>query len=197
MTSAGHPGLLYLVMYVMKSLGLCVSKAKIDYEDGILIERFWVSAGPGGGSRITDEKDLENVKKILMNAICQCSPLVAERSIMPKRRMPAKIYEKPGLSEVESMESRRRSGLLFGLMDQYLKNDVYSIQKSIVDHVEYTIARSRFQFDDFEAYQVSQHRFSFNHCLCRSLPKGPESLLKGMKEYCLLALSFLVFFLRN
>jgi starch phosphorylase len=51
-------------------------------------------------------------------------------------------------------EVQRKRRLLW-LMDQYLKNDVPSIQKSIVDHVEYTIARSRFKFDDFEAYKVS------------------------------------------
>mmetsp|Transcript_10074 Transcript_10074/g.46169 ORF Transcript_10074/g.46169 Transcript_10074/m.46169 type:complete len:830 (-) Transcript_10074:1618-4107(-) len=40
-------------------------------------------------------------------------------------------------------------------MDSYAKNDVLSVQKSIVDHVEYTLARSRYRFDDFEAYQAT------------------------------------------
>jgi len=39
--------------------------------------------------------------------------------------------------------ARRRTELLDSLMDTYIKNDVLSIQKSIVDHVEYTVARSR------------------------------------------------------
>jgi starch phosphorylase len=43
---------------------------------------------------------------------------------------------------------------MFGLMDRFLKSDPSSLQKDILDHVEYTVARSRFSFDDFEAYQV-------------------------------------------
>nr|XP_016470021.1 PREDICTED: uncharacterized protein LOC107792326 [Nicotiana tabacum] len=43
---------------------------------------------------------------------------------------------------------------MFGLMDEFLKNDAVSLQKDILDHVEFTVARSRFNFDDFEAYQI-------------------------------------------
>lgn len=39
-------------------------------------------------------------------------------------------------------------------MDGFQKNDSMSLQKDILNHVEYTVARSRFSFDDFEAYQV-------------------------------------------
>jgi starch phosphorylase len=39
--------------------------------------------------------------------------------------------------------------------DTYRKNDVLSIQESIVNHVEYTLARTRHQFDDFECYQAA------------------------------------------
>lgn len=39
--------------------------------------------------------------------------------------------------------------------DTYMKNDVLSIQEGIVNHVEYTMARSRYKFDDFEAYQAT------------------------------------------
>ncbi|KAA8519744.1 hypothetical protein F0562_014000 [Nyssa sinensis] len=46
---------------------------------------------------------------------------------------------------------------MFGLMDGFLKNDPISLQKDILDHVEYTVARSRFSFDDFEAYQALSH----------------------------------------
>jgi hypothetical protein len=37
---------------------------------------------------------------------------------------------------------------------RYISNDVLSVQKSVVNHVEYTLGRSRYRFDDFEAYQV-------------------------------------------
>ena len=39
--------------------------------------------------------------------------------------------------------------------DTFKKSDVLSIQQSIVNHVEYTIARSRYKFDDLEAYQAA------------------------------------------
>ena len=39
--------------------------------------------------------------------------------------------------------------------DTYDKNDVLSIEESIVKHVEYTLARSRYKFDDLEAYQAA------------------------------------------
>eukprot|EP00798_Chlamydomonas_sp_ICE-L_P029610 gene29610-17891_t len=44
---------------------------------------------------------------------------------------------------------------LENLMDTYQKNDVLSIQHSIVEHVEYTMACSRYKFDDFEAYEAT------------------------------------------
>ena len=39
--------------------------------------------------------------------------------------------------------------------DTYISNDVLSIEESIVDHVEYTLARSRIKFDNQEAYQAT------------------------------------------
>ena len=39
--------------------------------------------------------------------------------------------------------------------DTFKKSDVLSIQQSIVNHVEYTIARSRYKFDNLEAYQAA------------------------------------------
>ena len=40
----------------------------------------------------------------------------------------------------------------------YLKNDTFSVQHDIVNHVEYTIGRTRYRFDDFEAYQARSHK---------------------------------------
>lgn len=45
--------------------------------------------------------------------------------------------------------------LIITCTDTYRKNDVLSIQESIVNHVEYTLARTRHQFDDFECYQAA------------------------------------------
>ncbi|KAK9859846.1 hypothetical protein WJX84_005863 [Apatococcus fuscideae] len=52
-------------------------------------------------------------------------------------------------------DADQRTALLYGLMDTFKKSDVLSIQQSIVNHVEYTIARSRYKFDDQEAYQAA------------------------------------------
>lgn len=49
---------------------------------------------------------------------------------------------------------------MFRLMDGFLKNDSISLQQDILRHVEYTVARSRFNFDDFEAYQVILFSYS-------------------------------------
>ena len=39
----------------------------------------------------------------------------------------------------------RQKDLLYSLMDNYIKNDVLSVQNSIVNHVEYTLGRSRYR----------------------------------------------------
>ena len=41
--------------------------------------------------------------------------------------------------------------------DRYNEDDVQSIEESIIKHVEYTLARSRYQFDDLEAYQATAY----------------------------------------
>lgn len=53
--------------------------------------------------------------------------------------------------------SEDKKELLYNLMDTYIKNDVLSIQEDIVNHVEYTIGRSRYRFDDFEAYMATSY----------------------------------------
>jgi starch phosphorylase len=47
---------------------------------------------------------------------------------------------------------------LWALMASYLASDVHSIQRSIANHVEYTLAGSRFNFDQFRAYVATAHR---------------------------------------
>ena len=43
-------------------------------------------------------------------------------------------------------------------MSSYLASDVHSIQRAIANHVEYTLASSRFDFDEFKAYLATAHR---------------------------------------
>lgn len=44
---------------------------------------------------------------------------------------------------------------MWALMQSYLGTDTKSIQRQIVNHVEYTLARTRFDFDNFGAYQAA------------------------------------------
>jgi starch phosphorylase len=42
-------------------------------------------------------------------------------------------------------------------MGTYLPNDVTSIQSSIVNHVEFSLARTRFDFQKFHCYAAVSH----------------------------------------
>ena len=46
---------------------------------------------------------------------------------------------------------------IWELMSSYIGSDKQSIQRSIVNHVEYTLARTRFNFDNFGAYQATAY----------------------------------------
>ena len=46
---------------------------------------------------------------------------------------------------------------MWELMQSYLGNDKQSIQRQIVNHVEYTLARTRFDFDNHGAYQAAAY----------------------------------------
>lgn len=45
------------------------------------------------------------------------------------------------------MSVRKRSEKLWELMGEYIGHDKSSIQKQIVSHIEYTLAKSRFDFN--------------------------------------------------
>ena len=46
---------------------------------------------------------------------------------------------------------------MWNLMKSYMRTDKEAIQRQIVNHVEYTLARTRFDFDDFGAYQAAAY----------------------------------------
>eukprot|EP01017_Pseudomicrothorax_dubius_P016539 TRINITY_DN1876_c0_g3_i1.p1 TRINITY_DN1876_c0_g3~~TRINITY_DN1876_c0_g3_i1.p1 ORF type:complete len:771 (+),score=244.59 TRINITY_DN1876_c0_g3_i1:49-2361(+) len=46
---------------------------------------------------------------------------------------------------------------LWSIMGSYLKNDVETIQQNIVNHIEYTLARTRFNFDNNGCYNATAH----------------------------------------
>eukprot|EP01133_Synstelium_polycarpum_P015419 gene15419-18287_t len=52
---------------------------------------------------------------------------------------------------------KKKGSKLFALKTEFLKNDEDSIQKGILDHVEYTLARTKYNFDSFSAYQGSAY----------------------------------------
>jgi len=54
-------------------------------------------------------------------------------------------------------EQIAKSSKLWELMSTYLENDVPSIEQQISDHMEYTLARDRGQFDQLGAYQATAH----------------------------------------
>lgn len=58
---------------------------------------------------------------------------------------PATLY-RPEFGEPRQQEK------MWELMSSYIGSDQRSIQRSIVNHVEYTLARTRFNFDDKGAY---------------------------------------------
>jgi starch phosphorylase len=133
--SPNWPGILACVTLRFRDLDLQVVKASVELKDGFVFHKFLVT--DNRGLKPQDAKTLNMIEKGLHAAL------------------------DPVLWPELTTELQRRRRLMW-LMDQYLKNDVLSIQKSIVDHVEYTIARSRFKFDDFEAYKVDLHPV-FNH----------------------------------
>ena len=46
-----------------------------------------------------------------------------------------------------------KSEMLWGLMNEYFPRDKQSIQKSVINHIEYTLARTRFDLDKHVLYQ--------------------------------------------
>ena len=161
-TTSNRPGLLQLITLTFRDLGLDVGKAKVDLdEDGQVEDQFHVTDMEG--RKITDPNDLMHIKTCVINVLNQESK--RSQSSGQPAGLPVTFQHRREFGTVGDVTSNsyRRTELLYGLMDVYIKNDVLSIQKSIVDHVEYTVARSRYQFDDFEAYQVtatSAHSFS-------------------------------------
>ncbi|XP_075106371.1 uncharacterized protein LOC107783249 [Nicotiana tabacum] len=141
-------GLLQIITRVFKVLGLTIQKAIVEFEGEFFVKKFFVS--DSNGKKIEKTEHLEKIQKALMEAIDtgRVSPSVA---VVSGRGV---VVRKAGLN---LGERKAKAEKMFGLMDGFLKNDAVSLQKDILDHVEFTVARSRFNFDDFEAYQALAH----------------------------------------
>lgn len=143
-------GLLQVITRVFKVLGLKIERAIVEFEGEYFDKSFFVVDSEG--KKIEDNESVERIKKALMDAIDGGDSggggggagLVSGRGV---------VVRKAGLG-MEFGERKAKVEKMFGLMDVFLKNDSVSLQKDILDHVEFTVARSRFSFDDFEAYQV-------------------------------------------
>ena len=144
-------GLLQVITRVFKVLGLTVDRATVEFEGDFFTKRFFVT--DSHGKKIEDSESLQRIKRALEEAIGGARGTVstASRSSTASRGV---VVRRPGF--VEGLGERRaKAEEMFSLMDGFLKNDPISLQKDILHHVEYTVARSRFSFDDFEAYQVT------------------------------------------
>ncbi|KAJ1394031.1 Phosphorylase pyridoxal-phosphate attachment site [Sesbania bispinosa] len=144
-------GLLQVITRVFKVLGLSIDRATVEFEGDFFIKKFSVT--DSHGSKIEDSESLERIKRALAEAIGRDDGTVSVARSTANRGI---VVRRPGL--VEGLGERKaRAERMFSLMDGFLKNDPLSLQKDILHHVEYTVARSRFSFDDYEAYQALSH----------------------------------------
>eukprot|EP00850_Spirogloea_muscicola_P017799 SM000156S02155 [mRNA] locus=s156:289152:295738:+ [translate_table: standard] len=153
-TAGNRPGLLQTITATFRDLGLDIGKAVVDMDkEGLIADKFYIS--DTDGSKIEDKSDLKHIRTCILNVLNQDQKRRSGKNRSQVR--PVTFHYERAHGPDGSVEARRRTDLLYGLMDQYIRNDVISIQKSIVDHVEYTVARSRYKFDDFEAYQATAY----------------------------------------
>lgn len=137
--ATNRPGILQLMKSTLEDLSLNVERTEVDMDGDLVSDTFYVTSDDG--SRVDDPYDLANIERVIKVV------LNAHYSKSSGHARPA------DLSHNMDNEPRKKD-LLYSLMDNYIKNDVLAVQKSVVNHVEYTLGRSRYRFDDFEAYQV-------------------------------------------
>jgi starch phosphorylase len=117
-------------------LGLDVVRADIGTKGGGILDRFWVKTS--AGEKVADE-DIYGMKAALEISLAAC----IKCNVRPKLTVPGAPEE--------------RAELLHTLMDTYTTTSVLDIQQAIIRHVEYTLARSRYKFDDLEAYMATAY----------------------------------------
>ena len=81
--------------------------------------------------------------------------------------------------------------LLWKLSSTYLPNDVGSLQRSLVRHVEYTLARRRYKFDESCFYQATAHSVR-DRLIERWTDTQQFSAKMGAKKVYYLSLEFLI-----
>ncbi|GMI91562.1 alpha-glucan phosphorylase 2, Arabidopsis thaliana alpha-glucan phosphorylase 2 [Hibiscus trionum] len=145
-------GLLQIITRVFNVLGLRIENATVDCEGDYFVKTFFVT--DSRGNKIDDQKSLENIKNALVEAIDGDGDGDGDASVSVAPAARGIVVRK---SQLEFGEGKGKAERIFGFMDVFLENDPLSLQKDILDHVEFTVAKSRFNFDDFEAYQALAH----------------------------------------
>eukprot|EP00331_Platyophrya_macrostoma_P011548 CAMPEP_0176425582 /NCGR_PEP_ID=MMETSP0127-20121128/11467_1 /TAXON_ID=938130 /ORGANISM="Platyophrya macrostoma, Strain WH" /LENGTH=883 /DNA_ID=CAMNT_0017806755 /DNA_START=34 /DNA_END=2685 /DNA_ORIENTATION=+ len=67
-----------------------------------------------------------------------------------------KLY-RPEFSSTGDLKSKERNDKLWALMNEYLNADPETIEKNIVDHLEYTLAVTRFDFNKSACYKAAAY----------------------------------------
>jgi starch phosphorylase len=88
------------------------------------------------GARVDDPYDMANIEQVL-TVVLNAHFLKSSGFVRPVDGDKAHM-------NTDGSKPRQKD-LLYSLMDNYIKNDVLSVQNSIVNHVEYTLGRSRYR----------------------------------------------------
>ena len=83
------------------------------------------------GSRVDDPYDLANIEQVI-TVVLNAHFLKSSGAPRPADKDPTNL--------MPDGSKPKQKDLLYSLMDNYIKNDTLSVQNSIVNHVEYTLA---------------------------------------------------------
>ncbi|GFR48003.1 hypothetical protein Agub_g9829 [Astrephomene gubernaculifera] len=137
--AANKPGLLSSITALFRDLGVDVGKAVVEGDDGRINDKFYIRSM--AGAKLSDEEAADTMRAL---------------DVLLRSKQSSTDVSRPKFERFEAAAQGQMSkARLHTLMDTYIKNDVLSIQEDIVNHVEYTMARSRVRFDNFEAYQAT------------------------------------------
>lgn len=130
-------GLLTGLTDILAQYDLDVCKATVDNSDGISTNKFLVCHTDG--TKVDNAEELKTLRQALESA-------VSSQSAGLKR---------PKLKNADKSVAEDKKNFLYTLMDSYLTSDVRSIEQSIVNHLEYTLARNRYKVSSQEAYSAT------------------------------------------
>ncbi|MEW5297432.1 MAG: hypothetical protein WDW36_000640 [Sanguina aurantia] len=139
------PGTLSSITAMFRDLGIEVVKAAVDSAGGRISDKFYVTMHTAAGGKVLDKQKIQDVVEVIQTTL---RSKTGQGGLRP-------TFDAAAIKSGGGMGLARQKQRLEALMDTYKQNDVLSIQESIVTHVEYTLARSRVAFDNFECYQAA------------------------------------------